>query len=93
MRNQSSYEPSHKQPSYDDGDLEIGRAHGPTDEDRVREKSGLPYNYEAEDGAQRVGYRPNPLPAREEDEEDVAEADIMEVLDDDELTNMEGPDA
>ena len=33
------------------------------------------------DREHRVARRPNPLPAREEDEEELAEADILEELD------------
>lgn len=38
----------------------------------------------ADDREHRVAHRPNPLPAREEDEEDLAEADILHELDLDE---------
>jgi hypothetical protein len=93
MRRNHDYEPDPKADRDDDGDLEIGRAHEPREDERRREVAGLPYNYEDADGAQRVGFRPNPLPAREEDEEEIAEADIMEVLDDDDLNHMDGPDA
>ena len=34
-----------------------------------------------DDREHRVAHRPNPLPSREEDEEDLAEADILEELD------------
>jgi hypothetical protein len=34
-----------------------------------------------DDREHRVAHRPNPLPAREEDEEDLAEADILRELD------------
>jgi hypothetical protein len=40
---------------------------------------------EAEDRERSVAHRPNPLPAREEDEEELAEADILEELDLDDL--------
>jgi hypothetical protein len=52
-----------------------------------------------EDRAYGVAHRPNLLPIREEDEQDLAEADIMEELELDEgseldeLMSMEGPDA
>ncbi|HEX7841502.1 MAG TPA: hypothetical protein VF469_28720 [Kofleriaceae bacterium] len=59
---------------------------------------------EADDREHRVVHRPNPLPSREEDEEELAEADILEYLDleypgdgdrldRDDLDRMEGPDA
>jgi hypothetical protein len=34
-----------------------------------------------DDREHRVAHRPNPLPAREEDEEELAEADILDELD------------
>jgi hypothetical protein len=34
-----------------------------------------------DDREHRVAHRPNPLPAREEDEEELAEADILRELD------------
>lgn len=34
-----------------------------------------------DDREHRVAHRPNPLPSREEDEEELAEADILEELD------------
>jgi hypothetical protein len=40
--------------------------------------------YEADDREHRVVHRPNPLPAREEDEEELAEADLLHELDLDE---------
>ncbi len=36
---------------------------------------------DADDEEHRVAHRPNPLPSREEDEEDLAEADMHEGLD------------
>ena len=39
---------------------------------------------DADDREHRVAHRPNPLPSREEDEEDLAEADILRELDFDE---------
>ena len=36
---------------------------------------------DADDREHRVAHRPNPLPAREEDEEELAEADILEEID------------
>ena len=41
------------------------------------------------DREQRVANRPNPLPAREEDEEELAEADILEELDLDDLEDAD----
>jgi len=38
----------------------------------------------ADDREHRVAHRPNPLPAREEDEEELAEADLLRELDFDE---------
>ena len=38
----------------------------------------------ADDREHRVAHRPNPLPSREEDEEELAEADILRELDFDE---------
>ena len=38
-----------------------------------------------DDQEHRVAHRPNPLPAREEDEEELAEADILEELDLDDI--------
>ena len=38
-------------------------------------------DHEADDREHRVAHRPNPLPAREEDEEELAEADILEERD------------
>ena len=38
--------------------------------------------HEADDQEHRVAHRPNPLPSREEDEEEVAEADLFELDDD-----------
>ncbi|HEY6177265.1 MAG TPA: hypothetical protein VIX73_22565 [Kofleriaceae bacterium] len=43
----------------------------------------------ADDREQRVARRPNPLPAREEDEEELAEADILEELDLDDLDDSD----
>jgi hypothetical protein len=44
--------------------------------------------HEADDQEHRVAHRPNPLPSREEDEEELAEADLFELDDDD----VEGDD-
>ena len=41
-------------------------------------------------GEQRVAHRPNPLPSREEDEEELAEADILEELDLDDEDTLTG---
>ena len=55
---------------------------------------------EADDREHCVVRRPNPLPSREEDEAELAEADIHEFLDledgwldHDDLDRMDGPDA
>lgn len=40
--------------------------------------------HDADGREHRVAHRPNPLPAREEDEEELAEADILRELDLDE---------
>ena len=56
---------------------------------------------EADDREHRVVRRPNPLPNREEDDEELAEADFLDHLeledddrlDRDDLDRMEGPDA
>ena len=40
--------------------------------------------HEADDREHRVAHRPNPLPSREEDEEELADADILEDRDLDE---------
>ena len=49
-----------------------------------------------DDREHRVAHRPNPLPAREENEEDLAEADILRELDFEEddldLDTFEPPD-
>lgn len=46
-----------------------------------------------EDREHGVTHRPPPAPNREEEDEELAEADILQKLDDDELKQMEGPDA
>lgn len=50
----------------------------------------------ADDREHRVAHRPNPLPSREEDEEELAEADILRELDFEEddldLDTFEPPD-
>lgn len=59
----------------DDGDQLIGKPH-PTDDDAD----------DVEDREHRVAHRVSPLPIREEDEEELSEADIMEELDEPERT-------
>lgn len=59
----------------DDGDQLIGKAHPQRDDDAE----------DVEDREHRVAHRANPLPLREEEEEELSEADIMEELDDDDL--------
>jgi hypothetical protein len=81
--------PDEDEDAYEDDDDRVGQARGDDDDDepddrgRV-ERAGAAREEEDgddDDGDQRVAHRPNPLPAREEDEEEIAEADIMEVLD------------
>jgi len=81
--NQSSFEPRYDE----DLDREDRLGHAPPSRDDDVDVA------EDADRYQRIAYRPNPLPAREEEEEEIAEADIMEILDDDDLDKMEGPDA
>jgi hypothetical protein len=74
---------SSKQPdgAFDfDEDLEIGRAHEARNADVLDED---------EDREHGVAHRPNRLPNREEEEEELSEADIMEELD----LDQDGPDA
>jgi hypothetical protein len=59
----------------DDSDQLIGKAHPQRDDDADV----------GEDREHRVAHRVNPLPLREEEEEELSEADIMEELDDDDL--------
>jgi len=80
MRTQDQLSPDDREP--DDGDQLIGKAHRLHDEPDI-----------VEDREHRVAHRVNPLPIREEEEEELSEADIMEELDDDDLKKMEGPDA
>jgi hypothetical protein len=68
-------------------------------EDRLGQAQRVPDD-EVDDGDREIGvaHRPNPLPLREEEEEELSEADIMEeldmtALDADDLAKMEGPDA
>jgi hypothetical protein len=56
----------------------------PLDPDDPDDRSGPIRDDDPEDDddrEHRVARRPNPLPAREEDEEELAEADILEELD------------
>jgi hypothetical protein len=46
-----------------------------------------------EDREHQVAHRPEPEPNREEDEEELAEADLLEKPDADHLMEFEGPDA
>lgn len=72
---------------FDDGDSEddqlIGKPHRTKADD----------DDEIEDREQGVAHRVNPLPMREEEEEELSEADIMEELDEDGLDKIKGPDA
>lgn len=53
-------------------------------DDRDGDRDGDEPVHGADDREHRVTRRPNPLPAREEDEEELAEADILRELDFDE---------
>jgi hypothetical protein len=48
---------------------------------------------EPEDPEHQVARQTNPAPIREEEEEELAEADLQKVIVDDDLAQMEGPDA
>ena len=65
--------------SLDDIELPSSQLDDRDDEEPVEEPV-----HEADDREHRVTHRPNPLPAREEDEEEIAEADILHELDLDE---------
>jgi hypothetical protein len=76
----------------DDSELSSAEPHDIRDDDEPAPQ--------ADDREHRVVRRPNPLPGREEDEEELAEADFLEELDldddwldRDDLDRMEGPDA
>ncbi len=45
------------------------------------DRDGEQPSHGPDDREHRVAHRPNPLPAREEDEEELAEADILRELD------------
>jgi hypothetical protein len=67
----------------DESELPIAGSFDPFDPDDERDgtadrEPGAP---EADDREHRVVHRPNPLPSREEDEEELAESDILEALD------------
>jgi len=58
----------------------------PTEPDAVPERRDADSGDEdGEDTTNGVAYRPNPLPLREEDEEELSHDDILEELDLDEL--------
>jgi hypothetical protein len=88
QRPERALDPDDREPDDDEG--RIARAH-------PRDAEGD----EIEDDYTGVAQRPNRSPAREredaevalEDLDDVDDDDIMEELDDDDLTKMEGPDA
>jgi hypothetical protein len=91
----ASFEPA---PSsrWDDADLDAREPD--TGEHRARPRAELDPELGPEldadgDPENSVSYRPGRLPARETEEEELAEADIMEILDLDDLKKMEGPDA
>ena len=73
-------EPDDREP--EDGDARLASVPPTRDDDEA-----------AEDREHGVARRINPLPIREDEEEELSEADIMEELDDDDLKKMEGPDA
>jgi hypothetical protein len=75
--------------SFDDDDDDDARA---PDEDELIGKAH-PMSESVEEGEQQVARRVNPLPLREDEEEELSEADIMEELDDDDLEDMEGSGA
>lgn len=56
--------------------------HDPSDQPELRDDDEP--TEDADDQGHRVARRPNPLPSREEDEEELAEADIVEAFDLDE---------
>jgi hypothetical protein len=101
-RNQEINEPDHgsdRQRPGRDRDSEPD-AHEPGDGDRItRPYPTSDRDDDDEDDYRTVVHRPNRLPSREADEEEVAEDDIIEMLDDDDemfdddLSKMEGPDA
>ena len=57
------------------------------DDDRLGKPQRLRQDDEIDDGDREIGvaHRINPLPRREEEEQELSEADIMEELDMDEL--------
>jgi hypothetical protein len=78
---QGIHEPS------DDSELLIAGSYDPFDLDDEREPDHEPEPEDpdapaTDDREHRVAHRPNPLPSREEDEEELAESDILEALDD-----------
>ena len=75
------FEPDDREPDAGDERPEVPQ--------RLREDDDEPI----EDREYAVAHRPNPLPIREEEEQELSEADIMEELDFDDLKGMEGPDS
>jgi hypothetical protein len=91
MRNQSSS--SRFDGATDDREPEVG-------DDRLGQPQRFPEDDEDDDGDVEIGvaHRISPLPLREEEEEELSEADLLEEhdLEDlgaDDLVKMEGPDA
>jgi len=80
------------------GDERIGSAHKlreeeeDDDDDEEEEEEEDDEDGDGEDDGDRE-HRLSRLPGREEEAEMLAEADIMEVLDRDDLKHMDGPDA
>lgn len=63
----------------------------PDDDDLVRD---IDTGDEPEDREHQVARQMSPAPTREEEDEELAEADLLEkVIVDDDLAHMEGPDA
>ncbi|HMG24603.1 MAG TPA: hypothetical protein VK607_24875 [Kofleriaceae bacterium] len=69
--------------AFDDGELTppLDRLEPDAPEDERDDDSDDQPDHEADDREHRVAHRPNPLPSREEDEEELAEADILDELD------------
>lgn len=65
--------------------------HEPLDDDEPRNSlRDDELDSEPDDREHRVAHRPNPLPVREEDEEELSEADILEELDLEEFDRRDG---
>jgi hypothetical protein len=79
--------PSNRDPLSEDETLPGGEGFDPDEPDADEDDE------DAEDGEHRVAHKPDPLPTREQEEAELAEADIVEHLDLDDLERMDGPDA